>query len=199
MKEKSIIPGVVVLIAVAIFLVQIWKDIRIFDAIALLLALFTGKKIAYIVHDKELLSSRFGTNSRNSRGSIFLKPFGFMADISLLIGMILLLGWTVFTILLGFLPRAVFDSILFGHVRYSLILSVIGLILGSYLFFRARVSTNQKLLSSWAKRAASPSKMAEKMLGVAAQTEEIMKSMPEKGLHIANGAMGMADEIIRKR
>lgn len=196
MKKRSVIPGVVVLIALALFLAYIWKQLVIFDAIGLLSALFVGKKIAYIMHDKALLSERHGAGSTDS---VFLKPFGFMADISLTIGLIVLVGWILFTILLGFLPGAVLDTIFLGHVRYSIIISVIGLILGSYLLFRARTSTNQKLLSSWGKRAAIPSRMAEKMTGAVAQTEEIMKGMPGKGIQMANDALGMGKQIIGKK
>ena len=163
MRKRSVFPGLITLAISAVLFYFMFADILaaglsgfmfyftvLFTSISLLSGISVGRKIAYAMHDRKLVADKLGGTGHIS--GFFGKGF----DISLWAGTIFIVGWTVFMVLMGYLFRAVADSILLGYVRWLSIISMTALITGSYLLFRARSSGREKMLSFWGKRARMP-------------------------------------------
>ena len=206
MRKRSAIPGVLTLIFSAVLFsivlpagydaglsLFMFTVVTAFTLLGIISGISVGKKMAYTVHDRELMAERLGGN-----GAI-TGSFGLAADISLLIGAFFIVGWTVFMVFLSLLEGAVTDRILLGYVRWLSILAMITLITGSYLLFRARASEKRKMLSFWGKRAEMPAGMVEKMERGVDYVEVQARTIPGKGLRMAADAADMADNMLRRR
>ena len=165
----------------------------IFTLLGILSGISVGKKMAYTIHDRELMAERL-----NGKGAI-TGFFGMAANLSLIICAFFIVGWTLFTVFLGFVKGAVADRILLGYVRYLSLLSMAALITGSYLFFRARSSVRDEMLSFWGKRAEMPAGVLEKMEGGVEYAEMQARKIPDQGLHMAVEAANMAKKIFKDR
>ncbi len=206
MRKRSAIPGVLMLIFSAVLFsivlpagydaglsLFMFTVVTAFTLLGILSGISVGKKMAYTVHDRELMAERLG-----GKGTI-TGAFGMATDLSLFIGAFFLVGWTVFTILLSFLEGAVTDRILLGYVRWLSILAMITMITGSYLLFRARASEKRRMLSFWGKRAEMPAGMGEKMERGVDYVEAQARAIPGKGLRMAADAADRADNMLRGR
>ncbi len=206
MRKRSAIPGVMTLIFSAVLFAVVlpasydaglslymFYIVTIFTLLGIISGISVGKKMAYTMHDRELMAERLGGN-----GAI-TGSFGLAADISLLIGAFFIVGWTVFTVFLSLLEGAVADRILLGYVRYLSLLSMTTLITGSYLFFRAKSSVRDKMLSFWGKKAEMPAGMVEKMERGADYMEAQARTLPGNGLQMAAEAADMAENMFSGR
>ena len=205
MRKISTIPGIMTLIFSAVLFsialpasydaglsLFMFTVVTIFTIVGIISGISVGKKMAYTIHDRELMAARL-----TGKGTI-TGTFGVAADISLLIGAIFIVGWTVFTLLLSFLEGAVVDSILMGYVRWLSILAMVTLITGSYLLFRARSSAKHEMLSFWGKRAEMPAGMVEMMENRVDYVETQVINMPEKGFRMATEVMDTVEEAIHR-
>jgi len=202
MRKRSAIPGVMTLIFSAVLFsivlpasydagisLYMFAVVTVFTLLGIISGISVGNKMSYTIHDKEFMAMHL-----RGKGAI-TGTFGMAADISLLIGTFFIVGWTVFTLLLGFLEGAATDRILLGYVRWLSILAMITLIAGSYLLFRARSSAKHEMLSFWGKRAEMPAGMMKKMEGKVDYVETQARTLSGKGLQMAADA---ADNMLHR-
>ena len=139
-----------------------------------------GKKTAYTVHDRELMSERM-----KGKGVLTGTAGSFM-NIPILFATIILVGWTVFMLSVGFVWQAVTDEIFLREVRWIAIVAMLSLIIGSYLFYRAKSSLTDKMLSFWGKKTEKQSKLINKAMeesdAMEEKGEELLKSSPKIGV-----------------
>lgn len=206
MRRRSAIPGVMTLIFSAVLFsvvlpagydaglsVSMFYIVTAFTLLGILSGISVGKKLAYTVHDRELMAERLSGN-----GAI-TGSFGMTADLSLLIGVFVIAGWTLFTVFLGFMEGAVADRILLGYVRYLSLLSMATLIAGSYLLFRARSSAMDEMLSFWGKRAEMPVEVVRRLEEGVDYVETQARALPKKAIQMAADTANMAENIFDGR
>ncbi|GEM_PF-3221419 len=205
MRKRSVLPGLLAFVLAAVLFSIVvpasldagleWYMFYIvvgFTALGILSGISVGKKMAYTIHDRELMAERLeGRGTMTGIAAIF-------ADLFLLMGVFLLVGWTVFMILLGFLESVVTDAILMGRVRWIAIVAMSVLITASYLFFRARASARHEMLSFWGKEAEVPSDTFVQMQCMADTVEERVRNTSESGFRAAAGVLDAAEEVIHR-
>ncbi len=140
---KKILGVVMILIAVALFIITISGENMLHIAIAsllFLLSLLAGRNIAYLVHDSQVLKRR----SRN-----FFSPNG-MISMWMLFFIIMVIIYTI-SFQVFFKSISIFVAGISGSymgIAYSIIC-----LIGSYILFSYQSSLHpDKLYSSWGKR-----------------------------------------------
>jgi len=106
--------------------------ILIFGILGINFGMSSGKRLAYTIHDRDLILERI-----KGHGSVSTKVSKIMS-IPIMFTAFTLIAWTVLVIAFSFSKSIVVDTILIGYVRWLLIFSMIVLITGSYIFYKAR-------------------------------------------------------------
>ena len=171
MRKKSYIPGIIILslasILFSITLVETTKTVPDnymgyliigFTVFGIYTGLSIGKKTAYTIHDRELMSER-----TKGHGA-FTSVIGSFINLPFLFATVVLVGWTVFMLSLGFVWQAVTDEIFLRTVRWIAIAAMMSLIMGSYMFYRAKSSSIDKMLSFWGKKSERQSRFVNEAM-----------------------------------
>ncbi len=101
----------------------------------------SGKRLAYTIHDRDILLERTkGHGKFSSRISRILQ-------IPIMLTAFTLIAWTMLVIGFSLSRSIVVDAVLIGYVRWLLIISMIILIMGSYVFYKARSHGKSHMLT----------------------------------------------------
>ena len=139
--------------------------IVIFTILGINFGISSGKKLAYTVHDRNIILER-------TKGQgIITSIMGNFMRLPVLFASSTFIIWSLFIIILSLSWSVLSDSVFIGEVRWLMIFSMALLITGSYIFYKARSSGKSNMLT---------------LRG---------KIIMERSSSIMGGAMGMVDQI----
>ena len=192
LKRKSVVPGVVVMVFGLLFFMVAVSDtlslpptkvmhyvIIIFTLLGINFGISSGKKLAYGLHDKNIIlkdSDSDGKGRVSSAANVVMRR-------SVTFVFLTILFWSLFVIVLSFFWNALSDTLFFGQVRWFMIFSMVVLIVGSYLFYRAKVSTVTSMLTFTGKR-------MKQTTDIGIKTSAVMDDAENMGENIMKKTMG---------
>ncbi|HEC94720.1 MAG TPA: hypothetical protein ENI45_01990 [Thermoplasmatales archaeon] len=187
LERKSVVPGVVVMIfGLLLFMVAVSDTLSfpptkvmhyviiVFTLLGINFGISSGKKLAYGVHDKNIiLKDTQGKGNVSSAAASVMRTSVAFAFLTILL-------WSLFVITLSFFWNALSDTLFFGQVRWFMILSMVILICGSYLFYKAKSSTVNSMLTFTGKKMKQGTSVGKKTLKVMDNAENMGKSVMER-------------------
>ncbi|MCK5038032.1 MAG: hypothetical protein KAS16_02930 [Thermoplasmata archaeon] len=106
--------------------------IIIFGILGIHFGISSGRRLAYTVHDRDIILERLQGHGRAS------SKISKIMQVPILLTAFTIIAWTLFVIGFSLSKSVVVDTVLIGYVRWVLIFSMIMLIVGSYFFYKAR-------------------------------------------------------------
>ena len=148
--------------------------IIIFGILGINFGMSSGKRLAYTIHDRDLILKRIKGQGRASTiiGNFVKLPIMFTA--------FTLIAWTILVIAFSLSKSVVVDTVLIGYVRWMLIFSMIVLITGSYIFYKARSYGKSHMLTLKGRI------MMERSSKVVGEAMQRMDRAEEKGRNMAH-------------
>ena len=112
-------------------------------------------------------------------GTIPFPPTSIMRN-SIIFTFLTIILWSLFIIILSFLWTILNDRIILGEVRWLMIFSMILLICGSYLFYRAKSYNIPDMLTFTGKRMKQGNDIMKKAMNITEKTEQTGTDMIKK-------------------
>jgi len=189
MNKKSVIPGVIIItISLILFVVAVSRTIPfpptsiiqyivlIFTLLGINFGISSGKKLAYSLHDKRIMVEQ--TQEHDGR-AITAIPGSFMRN-SIIFTFLTIILWSLFIIILSFFWTILNDRVILGEVRWLMIFSMILLICGSYIFYRAKSYNIPDMLTFTGKRMKQGNDIMKKAVNITEKTEQTGTNMVKK-------------------
>ena len=184
-KILSALGVVIMIFALFLFVLGVYKTlpipptkfmhyvILIFTVLGINFGISSGRKLAYNLHDRDLLLKRIPEGSSTSVTNILIKNSIIFASLTVIL-------WSIFIIVINLSWSVIGDRIFIGETRWLMIASMIVLICGSFLFYKVKSSTMSHMLTRTGKKLTGKGGLLKETVELTTDMENMGKNVLEK-------------------